>query len=104
MLHAAPLSTPEDVAWFLASYARDARSRIENVDLPALSTIRKALEEALGLKFEGDKGEHFFSPLSSKLSFMVYFPPGFYGAKRIRLKLNRQNLTGSRRFGLSMCP
>lgn len=60
MLHAAPLSSPEDVAWFLASYARDARSRIENVDLPALAAIREALEEALGLKFEGDKGEHFF--------------------------------------------
>lgn len=29
MLHAAPLSTPADVAAFLASYARDARARIE---------------------------------------------------------------------------
>jgi len=73
MLHAAPLSNPEDVAWFLASYARDARSRIEDVQLPALSAVRQALEEALGLKFEGDKGEHFFrSTLIQTLFYGVF--------------------------------
>ena len=56
MLHAAPLASPKDVAWFLASYARDAKARIEGIDLPALSHLRAALEEALGLKFEGEKG------------------------------------------------
>jgi hypothetical protein len=60
MLHAAPLAAPEDVAWFLASYARDAKARIEHADLPALANVRAALEEALGLKFEGEKGERFF--------------------------------------------
>ena len=64
MLQAAPLAAPKDVAWFLASYARDAKARIEGVALPALDTLRAALEEALGLKFEGPsrpgKGEHFF--------------------------------------------
>jgi hypothetical protein len=65
MLQAAPLAAPKDVAWFLASYARDAKARIEGVALPALDTLRAALEEALGLKFEGtkadpEKGEHFF--------------------------------------------
>jgi hypothetical protein len=60
MLHAAPLTQPKDVAWFLASYARDAKIRIESSDLPALTAIRAALEEALGLKFEGEKGDHFF--------------------------------------------
>lgn len=60
MLHAAPLAAPEDVAWFLASYARDAKLRAEQVDLPALNGIRTALEQALGMKFEGEKGEHFF--------------------------------------------
>ncbi len=29
LLHNAPLSQPKDVAWFLASYARDALARIE---------------------------------------------------------------------------
>ena len=60
MLQAAPLAAPKDVAWFLASYARDAKARIEGAALPALKVLRDALEEALGLKFEGDKGEHFF--------------------------------------------
>lgn len=54
MLHAAPLAAPEDVAWFLASYARDAKARIQHADLPALANVRHALEEALGLKFEGE--------------------------------------------------
>jgi hypothetical protein len=61
MLHAAPLNNPKDVAFFLASYARDARARVEGAgNLPALAAIRTALEEALGMKFEAEKGEHFF--------------------------------------------
>jgi len=61
MLHAAPLADPEDLAWFLASYAREARARVEAAaDLPALAGLKKGLEEALGMKFEGEKGEHFF--------------------------------------------
>lgn len=73
MLHAAPLSSPEDVAWFLASYARDAKARIEDVDLPALFSVREALEEALGLKFEGKKGEHFFrSTLVQTLFYGIF--------------------------------
>ena len=61
MLHAAPLADPEDLAWFLASYAREARFRVEAAaDLPALAGLKQGLEEALGMKFEGEKGEHFF--------------------------------------------
>ncbi len=57
----APLSAPQDLAWFLASYARDAKARVEaHKDLAALAAVRNALEEALGMKFSGDKGEHFF--------------------------------------------
>jgi hypothetical protein len=73
MLHAAPLADPKDVAWFLASYARDARARMDAVGLPALATVRKALEESLGLKFEGPKGEHFFrSTLVQTLFYGVF--------------------------------
>ena len=73
MRHAAQLATPGDVAWFLASYARDARARIEGVELAALATVRTALEEALGLKFEGKKGEHFFrSSLVQTLFYGVF--------------------------------
>ena len=61
MLSIARLSAPQDVAWFLASYARDAKARVENLkDLSALASVREALEEALGMKFTGEKGEHFF--------------------------------------------
>lgn len=73
MLHAAPVASPQDVAWFLASYARDALSRLEFHDLPALAGVRNALEEALGLKFEGQKGEHFFrSTLIQTLFYGVF--------------------------------
>ncbi|MCX6635634.1 MAG: N-6 DNA methylase, partial [Acidobacteria bacterium] len=60
MLHAAALTSPEDLARVLASYAREARYRVEAADLPALEGLKKGLEEALGMKFEGEKGEHFF--------------------------------------------
>ena len=65
MLQAAPLAAPKEVAWFLASYARDAKARIGEGELPAMDTLRAVLEEALGLKFEGtkadpEKGKHFF--------------------------------------------
>lgn len=62
LLQNAPLARPKDVAWFLASYARDALARIEAVEgtLPQLETVRETLEEALGISFEGGKGEHFF--------------------------------------------
>jgi len=74
LLHAAPLNNPRDVAFFLASYARDARARVEHAgDLPALAAVRTALEDALGMKFEADKGEHFFrSTLVQTLFYGVF--------------------------------
>jgi hypothetical protein len=74
MLHNAPLNNPKDVAFFLASYARDARARVETAgDLPALNAVRSALEEALGMKFEAEKGEHFFrSTLVQTLFYGVF--------------------------------
>ena len=74
MLHSAPLNNPRDVAFFLASYARDARARVEGAgNLPALAAVRGALEEALGMKFEAEKGEHFFrSTLVQTLFYGVF--------------------------------
>ncbi len=60
IMHAADLAEPQYVAAFLASYAREARWRVERHDLAALAALREALEQALGLKFEGKEGEHFF--------------------------------------------
>ena len=55
------LVQPKDVAWFLASYARDALDRVETAgELPALKTVRTALEDALGITFDAEKGDHFF--------------------------------------------
>ncbi|MBL8259052.1 MAG: N-6 DNA methylase, partial [Candidatus Competibacteraceae bacterium] len=74
LLCAAPLNNPRDVAWFLASYARDARARLEEKpDLPALAALRGALENALGLRFEAEDGEHFFrSTLIQTLFYGVF--------------------------------
>ncbi|MBN1459040.1 MAG: N-6 DNA methylase [Armatimonadetes bacterium] len=60
LLSRATLASPQDLAWFLASYAREARLLVESAELAALDAVRKSLEEALGIKFEGAKGEHFF--------------------------------------------
>lgn len=73
LTHNAPLKTPQDVARLLASYARDAKSRIETGDLETLSAFKTALETALGLHFEGDKGEHFFrSTLVQTLFYGIF--------------------------------
>lgn len=68
------LREPKDVAWFLASYARDALQRVEEAgDLPALANVRASLEEALGVRFTAEKGEHFFrSTLVQTLFYGVF--------------------------------
>ena len=101
MLHAAPLAAPEDVAWFLASYARDARARIEGVELPALATVRSALEEALGLKFEGEKGEHFFRSTLVQTLFYGVFSAWVLWAKQQPAGVARPASIGTR--GLAIC-
>jgi hypothetical protein len=74
MLRQAELVEPKDVAWFLASYAREAKARVEaRKDLPQLAAVRAALEEALGMKFQDEKGEHFFrSTLVQTLFYGVF--------------------------------
>lgn len=73
MMNAAPLTRPGDIAWFLASYARDALATLEEKDATALAPLRSALETTLGIKFEGDKGEHFFrSTLVQTLFYGVF--------------------------------
>ena len=73
MLNAAPLDRPEDVAWFLASFARDARAKLETNDSSSLGPLRGSLETALGIKFEGESGEHFFrSTLVQTLFYGVF--------------------------------
>ena len=72
--HRARLTDPKDLAWLLASYARDALARIETADdTPQLTTLRTALEEALGVRFKGDRGTRFFySTLVQTLFYGVF--------------------------------
>jgi len=74
MLSNAPLSAPQDLANLLGCYAREARARVEDhKDLSALAAIRQALEEALGMKFTGEEGDHFFrSTLVQTLFYGVF--------------------------------
>ena len=49
--HTASIVEPRDLAWLLASYARDGLARVEAVgDAPSLRAVRSALEEALGVR------------------------------------------------------
>jgi SAM-dependent methyltransferase len=73
LLRPAPLADPKVVAWFLASYAREARDRVEGTDLPALAGLRGSLEASLGIDFEGERGEHLFrSTLVQTLFYGIF--------------------------------
>ena len=72
--HRAALAEPKDLAWLLASYARDGLARVEAAgDAAALAMVRAALEEALGVRFEGEKGARFFhSTLVQTLFYGIF--------------------------------
>jgi len=73
LIQTAPIRLPQELAWLLASYGRDALVRVESASLPAIDTLRSALEDALGIKFEGHKGEHLFrSTLVQTLFYGVF--------------------------------
>ena len=72
--HRAALAEPRDLARLLASYARDGLARVEaSGDAASLDAVRGALEEALGVRFEGDRGAAFFrSTLVQTLFYGVF--------------------------------
>ncbi len=72
--HRATLADPKDLAWLLASHARDGLARVEAAgETKALVAVRSALEDALGIRFEGKKGVHFFhSTLVQTLFYGVF--------------------------------
>ena len=72
--HRATLAEPRDLAWLMASYARDGLARVEAAeDSTSLSVLRSALEDALGVRFEGDRGAAFFrSTLVQTLFYGVF--------------------------------
>ena len=71
--HRAALAEPKDLAWLLASYARDGLARVEKAGDAPLQAVRSALEEALGVRFEGERGAHFFhSTLVQTLFYGIF--------------------------------
>ena len=70
----AALTEPKDLAWLLASYARDGLARIEAAGgAPELANVRVALESALGIRFEGERGRRFFrSTLIQTLFYGIF--------------------------------
>ena len=72
--HRATLAEPRDLARLLASYARDGLARVEvSGDSSSLNAVRSALEEALGVRFEGERGVAFFrSTLVQTLFYGVF--------------------------------
>ena len=72
--HRAALAEPRDLAWLLASYARGGLARVEAAGgAPQLAAVRSALEEALGIRFEGERGQRFFrSTLVQTLFYGIF--------------------------------
>ena len=72
--HRTSLAEPKDLAWLLASYARDGLARVEAAgNVPSLMAVRSAMEEALGIRFEDERGERFFrSTLIQTLFYGIF--------------------------------
>lgn len=71
----APITSPQELARFIAFYAREARHRVirGQIDLDALASLREDLEAALGMEFEGEAGQEFFvSTLVQTLFYGVF--------------------------------
>ncbi len=81
--HRAAIAEPKDLAWLLASYARDGLARVEAAgDASSLAAVRAALEEALGVRFEGDKGARFFHSTCHRNSKYQMPFGSFHGVER----------------------
>ena len=77
--HRAALTEPKDLAWLLASYARDGLARVEAAgDAPSLTAVRSALEEALGVRSACASSTRPWCRHCSTASS----PPGCYGHAR----------------------
>ena len=82
--HRAALAEPKDLAWFLASYARDGLARVEAAgEVASLNVVRSALEEALGVRFRGEKGMRFFHSTLVQTLFYGVFSAWVLWARRV---------------------
>ena len=55
-----PISDPEALAERLSEYAKNALNRLDQAQADSLAPLRKAMEEALGIKIKDREGERFF--------------------------------------------
>jgi len=60
LTRSAPISRPRDLAADLARHAREAKRRLQRHEIGALAPLQEAMEQALGLHFEGTAGAAFF--------------------------------------------
>ncbi|MFD6729450.1 hypothetical protein ACFWB5_12745, partial [Corynebacterium xerosis] len=82
ILSGAPISRSEDLAAFLAAYAKQALDRVEKGNLKALEPLRKALSDALGVTFSGDRQAKFFrSTLVQTIFYGVFSAWVFWSAE-----------------------
>ena len=90
--HHAALAEPKDLAWLLASYARDGLARVEAAgDAPSLAAVRSALEQALGVRFEGERGAAFFRSTLVQTLFYGVFSAWVLWARRMPPPTDRFN-------------
>ncbi len=86
LAHRAALVEPRDLAWLLASYARDGLARVEAAgDAESLRAVRTALEEALGVRFEGSRGAQFFRSTLVQTLFYGVFSAWVLWSRRLRI-------------------
>ena len=92
LAHRAVLAEPKDLAWLLASYARDGLARVEAAGAsPPLATVRAALEDALGVRFEGEKGARFFRSTLVQTLFYGVFSAWVLWARQVPSPTGRFN-------------
>ena len=92
LAHRAALAEPKDLAWLLASYARDGLARVEAAgDAPALATVRAALEDALGVRFKGERGVAFFRSTLVQTLFYGIFSAWVLWARQVPPPTGRFN-------------
>ena len=101
--HRAALVSPRDLAWLLASYARDGLARVEaSGDADSLRAVREALQEALGVSFQGARGAAFFRSSLVQTLFYGVFSAWVLWARQLRRPSARS--TGAKPSGICAPP
>ena len=98
--HQAAITEPKDLAWLLASYARDGLARVEAAgDTRSLDSVRLALEESLGVHFKEGARRAFFPLHTGADTLLRHFSPrGCFGPGRRVIERKRStgtNLSGT---------